>query len=143
MSVEERFTYALHHAARMWKGALDRKLRDLGLNQAGWMSIASIAKATSPLSQGELAALVQVEAATMVSTINRLEKMGLVQRLTSEHDRRIKHLALTPKGDVLYGRLRERAMAQRHEFLRHMDAEKLAVATQFLEDLQLIIEKNP
>jgi len=142
MSAEERFSNALHNAARMWRLALDRRLKDLGISQAGWLSVAYIAKAKSPLSQAELASLVQVEAATMVSTIDRLEKAGLVRRLPSESDRRVKLLVVTAEGQAIYEQVRARADDLRRELIGKIDPEKVAVATAVLEELQNLIENS-
>jgi MarR family transcriptional regulator for hemolysin len=142
MSAEERFSNALHNAARVWRLALDRRLKDLGVSQAGWLSIAYIAKAKAPLSQAELASLVQVEAATMVSTIDRLEKAGLVQRLPSESDRRVKLLVVTAEGQAIYEKVRARADHLRRELIGKIDPEKVAVATAVLEELQELIENS-
>ncbi len=138
----ERFSAALHNAARMWRLALDRRMKDLGISQAGWMAIAYIAKTAGPLSQSELAGLVQVEAATMVSTLDRLEKAGLVERVASETDRRVKHLVLTPDGEAVYKTVRSKADAMRAEILGQIDAVKLAATTQILEELQALIENS-
>lgn len=135
----ERFSFALHNAARMWRLALGRRLKDLGISQAGWLSIAYIAKASGPISQSELAALVQVEAATMVSTIDRLEKTGLVRRITSETDRRVRHLILTSEGEAIYAKVKTRADDMRRDLLSRLHAEKMAAATEILEDLQKLI----
>ena len=142
MSAEERFSHALHNAARVWRLALDRRLKDLGVSQAGWLSIAYIAKAKAPLSQAELASLVQVEAATMVSTIDRLEKAELVQRLPSESDRRVKLLVVTAEGRAIYEKVRARADDLRRELIGKIDPEKVAVATSVLEELQELIENS-
>lgn len=141
-SPEERFSHALHTSARMWRVALDRRMKDLGISQAGWLSIAYIAKAKAPLSQGELAALVQVEAATMVSTIDRLEKAGLVERVPSPDDRRVKHLIVTPPGQAIYKKVRARADEMRAELLSGLDPQKLAITTEILEKLQVLIENS-
>lgn len=142
MSAEERFSNALHNAARVWRLALDRRLKDLGVSQAGWLSIAYIAKAKTPLSQAELAALVQVEAATMVSTIDRLEKAGLVRRLPSESDRRVKLLVVTNEGQAIYEKVRARANALRRELIGKIDPGKVVIATAVLEELQELIENS-
>jgi len=138
----ERFSYALHSTARMWRLALDRRMKDLGVSQAGWLAIAYIAKTNSPLSQIELAGLVQVEAATMVSTLDRLEKSGLVARVASDTDRRVKHLRLTRAGMAIYDKVRSRADAMRQDLLGKVPAENLAIATKILEDLQHLIETS-
>lgn len=141
-SAEEHFTTALHHAYRGWRAALDRRMRDLEISQAGWVAVAYIAKAEAPLSQSELANLVQVEAATMVSTLDRLEKAGLVERIASETDRRVKHLKITPAGQAIYTQVRERADALRGEVIGKLPADKLAQATELLEQLQTLIENS-
>jgi DNA-binding MarR family transcriptional regulator len=64
VSVEERFSDALHSTSRSWKQAVDRRLKYLGVSQASWMTIAIAAKAESPLSQSELADRLGVEGAT-------------------------------------------------------------------------------
>ncbi|MGZ3306640.1 MAG: MarR family winged helix-turn-helix transcriptional regulator, partial [Asticcacaulis sp.] len=109
MSLDERFSKALHSSARAWRAALDRRMRDLGISQAGWVAIAYIAKSEAPMSQSELAALVQVEAATMVSTLDKLEASGLVARAPSGTDRRVKHVGLTDAGREVYDRVKDRA----------------------------------
>lgn len=139
---KERFSFALHNAARMWRVALDRRMKDLDISQSGWLSIAYIAKSAVPLSQSELAALVQVEAATMVSTIDRLEKAGLVERVASESDRRVKHLAMTDEGQAIYRKVRAKADDMRAELLGKIDPDKLAIASEVLEQLQNLIETS-
>ena len=138
----ERFSYALHNTARIWRLALDRRMKDLGISQAGWLAIAYIAKASGPMSQSELAGLVQVEAATMVSTLDRLERASLVIRVASDTDRRVKHLKLTPEGQAIYEKVRGRATEMREEMLAGIDTEKLAAATDILEQLQKLIENS-
>ena len=58
---EERFSAALHATARSWRLAIDARLKDLGIGQAGWMTIAMIAKSKQPPSQRELADLLGIE----------------------------------------------------------------------------------
>ncbi len=139
-TLEERFSTALHTSARAWRQALDRRMKDLGVSQSGWLAIAYIAKAEGPLSQSDLASLVSVEAATMVSTVDKLEKAGLVIRVVSESDRRVKHLKLTADGQALYKKVRSKADAMRAELLAAVDRQKLAEVTEILEYIQNIIE---
>jgi len=142
MTDEERFTTALHHAYRGWRAALDRRMRDLGISQAGWVAVAYVAKAQAPLSQSELANLVQVEAATMVSTLDRLEKAGLVERVASETDRRVKNIRITPAGQAIYDQVRDRADALRHDVIGRLPPDKLVQAAELLETLQTLIENS-
>src|SRR6476469_2593540 len=101
-TLEERFSIALHHTARVWRQAIDARLKDLGVGQAGWMAIAMVAKSATPLSQTELATLLSIEGPSMVATIDRLVRAGLVERQASEQDRRVKRIVLTDGGREVY-----------------------------------------
>src|SRR5262245_28726969 len=52
--------------------------------------------------QQEIAELAGLDKSTMVLTLDRLEKRGLVQRRVSDIDRRARVVALTPRGSGLY-----------------------------------------
>ncbi len=139
-SIEERFSAALHSTARGWRLAVDRRLRDLGMSQASWMTVAVAAKAKAPLAQIELANRVGVEGATMVAMLDRLEKSGLVVRVPSATDRRVKQVRLTPAGSKLYEKVRAEGDAVRKRLLGGIDPTLLLAATELLEGLQTVVE---
>ncbi|GAB2837324.1 MarR family transcriptional regulator [Pseudoduganella ginsengisoli] len=138
-SNDERFAIALHTTARMWRVALDRRLKDLGMGQASWMTIATVAKG-EPLSQTELASRIGVEDPTMVSMIDRLVKAGYLVRTPSDKDRRVKLVSLTDGGREIYARVKAEAEGYRNEILGDADAAKLAEVADFLEAVQRKIE---
>ncbi len=142
-SIEERFSAALHNTARAWRLLVDRRLKDLGMSQAGWMTVAIVAKAKTPLSQSELAQRVGVEGATMVAMLDRLAGAGLIERVPSETDRRIKRVALTPAGQSLYDKVRVEANAVRKQVLAGVDPKALSAATELLEQLQAVVDELP
>jgi len=141
-TTEERFSMALHNTARIWRQAIDRRLKDVGVGQAGWLAIANIAKSKTALSQIELANLLGVEGPTVVSLVDRLVKAELVQRVPSETDRRVKHVVLTEAGQALYGKVRTAADAYRKELLAGIDKTRLLAATELLEELQAMVEAS-
>jgi MarR family transcriptional regulator for hemolysin len=140
VTVEERFSDALHSTSRSWRQAVDRRLKYLGVSQASWMTIAIAAKANSPLSQSELADRLGVEGATMVAMVDRLVKAGLVVREASATDRRIKRVVLTPAGLAVYEKVKTQATTLRKQLLAKVDAKKLLVATELLEGLRDVID---
>lgn len=142
-TIEERFSAALHGAARAWRLALDRRLKDLGVGQAGWMAIATIAKAGEPLSQTELAYRLGVEDPSVVTLVDRLMKAELVERIPSESDRRVKLVVLTDAGAALYKRVRKEADRFRAAMLSDADRALLTRATELLETLQQRAEELP
>ncbi len=141
LSIEERFSHALHNTARAWRLALDRRMKDLGLSQASWMAIATVAKG-APMSQTELAAKLGVEDPTMVAMIDRLVKGDYMLRIPSETDRRVKLVHLTDQGRAIYAQLRAVADPFRHEVLKGIDREQLKAMAGLLEALQTTIENH-
>jgi MarR family transcriptional regulator for hemolysin len=140
--LEERFADALHGTARIWRQAVDRRLKNLGMSQASWMTIAVASKARSPLSQSELAERLGVEGATMVAMVDRLAKAGFVVRQPCQADRRINRVVLTEEGNRLCEIVKAEAAAVRRELLATIDPVNLAVATELLETLQGLIERS-
>lgn len=138
--VDERFSKALHFSARAWRQLLDKRLKHLGIGQSGWMTIAMIAKAEEPLSQRALAGLVDVEGPSMVAMLDRLERDGLVVRVPSPTDRRVKLVQLTPAGSKVYEEVHREGGALRASMLDGFDPLALANATELLETLRRRIE---
>jgi len=142
-SPEESFSKALHYGARAWRQLLDKRLRHLGIGQSGWMTIAMVAKSEEPMSQRTLAGLVDVEGSSMVAMLDRLERDGLVERLASPTDRRVKLVGLTEAGRQVYREVRREADAMRRSLLAGVDPQELAAATRLLETLRRRIEETP
>jgi len=140
--IGERFSAALHSTARGWRLLVDKRLKHLGIGQAGWMTIAMIAKSAEPMSQRALADVVGVEGPSMVSMLDRLEREGLVTRAPSPTDRRVKLVHLTEAGTTLYQQVREQANAVRSALLGDLPPETLAAATELLELLRVRIEEQ-
>lgn len=136
----ERFSAALHGSARLWRLALDKRLKHLGIGQSGWMTIAMIAKSAQPMSQRALADLVGVEGPSMVSMLDRLERDGFVTRAPCPNDRRVKLAHLTDAGRTVYGEVRTVAEAFRRELLADIDEQALADAAALLETVRARIE---
>jgi MarR family transcriptional regulator for hemolysin len=137
--MQERFSSALHGTARTWRLALDKRLKNLGVGQSGWMTIA-MAKSPEPLSQRALADQVGVEGPSMVSMLDRLERDGFVVRTASPLDRRVKLVQLTDAGRKVFDEVRLEADAMRATLLDGVDPQALATATGLLELLRARIE---
>ena len=139
-SFEERFSAALHTSARLWRLALDKRLKHLGISQSGWMTIAMIAKSDEPLSQRALADFVGVEGPSMVSMLDRLERDGFVTRAASPTDRRVKLVQLTDAGKTIYAEVLKEASPFRADLLSGLDPQALASAALLLETLKKRLE---
>lgn len=139
-SLEERFSAALHTSSRLWRLALDKRLKHLGIGQSGWVTIAMVAKSAEPMSQRALADLVGVEGPSMVSMLDRLERDGFVTRAPSPTDRRVKLVHLTDTGRTVYAEVIGEAAPFRADLLAGLDPQALATATVLLETLKKRIE---
>jgi MarR family transcriptional regulator for hemolysin len=139
---QERFSTALHATARAWRIALDARLKDLGVGQSGWLTIAIIAKTKSELSQRALADQLGVEGPSVVAMLDRLEAAGLVLRAPCPTDRRVKLVHLTAEGRDLYAKVREQADAFRASILGQVPPAQLDAATKLLELLRGRIEES-
>jgi MarR family transcriptional regulator for hemolysin len=100
-----------------------------------WMTIAAAAQARLPLSQSALADTLAVSRASMVHTIDRLAKNGLVKRESSSSDRRLKRIVVTEAGAHLYFLLKDEVAAVRRQMLAIVELEKLVNLTEILETL--------
>jgi MarR family transcriptional regulator for hemolysin len=134
--LDERFEIALRNTATAWRQAVDCRLRRLGVNRMSWMTIAAAAQARLPLSQSALADTLAVSRASMVHTIDRLAKNGLVKRESSSSDRRLKRIVVTEAGAHLYFLLKDEVAAVRRQMLAIVELEKIVNLTEILETLQ-------
>jgi MarR family transcriptional regulator for hemolysin len=140
-SPQERFSTALHATARSWRIALDARLKDLGVGQSGWLTIAILAKSKAELSQRALADQLGVEGPSVVAMLDRLEQSGLVLRAPCPTDRRVKLVHLTEAGRALYAKVKKQADAYRASVLGEVPPAQLAAATELLELLRTRIEE--
>jgi MarR family transcriptional regulator for hemolysin len=147
--LSERFAQALQAGGRAWRLALERQLKSCGLTSSGWSAVAALAEmqraageeTPHPPSQTELAQQLGVDGATLVSTIDRLAASGLIERIPSRSDRRVKLVALTPRGQALEEKVRAQAETLRHAALARLDPAQVAAAAAVLESLQQALEQ--
>ena len=140
LEAHARLSGALHHTARAWRQGIDRQLKDLGVSQAAWMTIAMVAKAAEPLSQKQLADVLGVEGPTIVAMVDRLVAAKLVLREASTLDRRVKLIRLTAAGDAMYARVKVEAEAFRTSVLAGLDPAAIDAAVALLDTIRTRIE---
>ena len=133
--LDERFENALRNTATAWRHAVDRRLRRLGVSRACWMAIAAAMHARSPASQSTLADALGISRASMVQTIDRLVRDGLVKRESSAADRRVKRIVITDAGTDLCAVIQNEVAAARRQWLATIEPECLDHLTELLETL--------
>ena len=98
-SIRENVGITISRTARTWRTKLDERLSPLGLTQARWLVLMHLSRMDGEALQKELAFIVGVEGPTLVRVLDGLERLGLVQRLGVEGDKRARLIRLTPKAD--------------------------------------------
>ncbi|MBR0682097.1 MarR family transcriptional regulator [Roseomonas eburnea] len=122
---QERFGVLLGQIARHWRARLDRRLSEFGLTDARWVTLLHLARSGDGLTQKDLAARVGVGGPTLVRTLDRLEREGMVVRVGDVQDRRAKTVHLTAKAIPVLRLIEENAAAVRSELLDGISAAEL------------------
>ena len=95
--IEDSLGYLVNRAARALAGRLAEELRphDVGIGQ--WAVLLHL-WANDGMTQAQLARRVAIEQPTMVRTVDRMERDGLVTRTPDPRDRRASRITLTERG---------------------------------------------
>ncbi|MCZ6849092.1 MAG: MarR family transcriptional regulator [Alphaproteobacteria bacterium] len=99
----------------------------------GQFGVLVLIKENRGLSQSALAKALGIERSTMVAVIDRLESQGLVERVTSETDRRSYALALTPEGAELLARVTPLVRAHERQIAARLSAREKVMLMEMLE----------
>ena len=124
-SVREHVGITISRTARTWRTKLDERLSPLGLTQARWLVLMHLSRMGGESLQKELAFIVGVEGPTLVRVLDGLERMGLVQRLGVEGDKRARLIRLTPKADGVISDIMRIGVKLRGEALAGVSDEEL------------------
>jgi len=84
--------------ARRSRKALDQALRDAGHSQTRWEILYSLSMDRNDSTLMQVAARLGLEGPSIVSTMEKLEKEGFVERRKNVNDRRSRLIRLTEKG---------------------------------------------
>ena len=95
--IEESLGYLINRSARAFANRLATELRpfDVGIGQ--WAVLLHL-WGKDGMTQAQLARRVAIEQPTMVRTIDRMERDGLVARRADPNDRRASRITLTERG---------------------------------------------
>jgi DNA-binding MarR family transcriptional regulator len=102
--VAESTGYLIAMLGRLFSRSLNARLQKYGISHGQWPVLLML-WAEDGLSQIEISRRIAVEPATMVRTINRMERDGLVSRQRSDVDLRQVSVFLTPYGRSLRDRI--------------------------------------
>ena len=96
----------LHDVAKLLKRRFEDEARSYGLTLPQYRALARIARGDG-VSQAALAAAVDIDPMTMSGILDRLEKRGLIIRMSDPLDSRAKLASVTPEGAELVNKARD------------------------------------
>lgn len=88
----------IHDVARLRRKLLDSEMQPAGLTRSQWSVLSALAREERAIMQSELAKRLEIGKVTLGGLVDRLEAKGFVRREPDRDDRRVKRLALTPRG---------------------------------------------
>ena len=98
--IDQSLGYLVNRAARVMAGELAERLRPTGVGIGQW-AVLLFLWARDGLTQADLARVVAIEPPTMVRTIDRMVRDGLVTRERDPRDGRVSRIFLTDQGRAL------------------------------------------
>ncbi|HET9981113.1 MAG TPA: MarR family transcriptional regulator [Ktedonobacterales bacterium] len=121
---------------------LREEAHDLGVTSTQASLLGAIQRAGS-IGLGELASQEHMSAPTLVGHVDKLQALGLLERLRSDpNDRRRVTLQLTPDGEGALKTLRERRTAWLAARLETLSPEDLAAVAAAIEPLSQLVRRT-
>lgn len=117
LSVEAAYARTLLPLARMWRAAADRALSGFGLSAAGGWALIEVGRLGGEVRQSDLAAKLDVRAASLVRVVDLLAEAGLVSRRGDPADGRVSRIGLTDRGRAMVERIETTLAGLRMETL--------------------------
>lgn len=140
--IQESFGYLVNYLARSFARALAAQLAPHGVSLAQWAVLLFLWAKDGP-TQKELSRQVAIEEPTMVRTIDRMERDGLVRRVRDRHDRRRINIFLTDRGRELRDVLVPRAIAVNDAALQQLSNTEQHQTMALLHRIIASLERHP
>ncbi len=126
------FLEALTKVSRKIRTTFNQQVTAHGLTYPRARALFRLA-AKQEMTQSELAFELEVEQATMVRLLDRMEENGLIERRPDANDRRVKLISLTPHGQEQAALVRALAADMRGQMFQGIDLEQLRGAIALLD----------
>ena len=119
--LSRNFGYLANDVARLMRTVYDRRVRSLGLTRSQWWVMNHLFR-NPGATQSELAAILEIERATLGRLLDRLEAKGWVKREDDARDRRAWRVRLTAEAEPVMRKLRKEAAGLRRDALAGIGA---------------------
>jgi DNA-binding MarR family transcriptional regulator len=132
--IQDSLGYLVNRAARVMAQQLADELRPAGIGIGQWAVLLHL-WARDGMSQAELSRVVAIEPPTMVRTIDRMVRDGLVERRPDERDARISRIHLTERGRSIREELIAKAVGVNERTLSRFTASDRQTLISLLQKL--------
>lgn len=132
--IEESLGYLVNRAARLMAQGLAERIRPAGVAIGQW-AVLLFLWAGDGMTQAELSRVVAIEPPTMVRTIDRMVRDGLVTRALDPEDGRLSRIYLTERARSLRDELVPRAVAVNDEIVQRLTATEARTLRRLLTKL--------
>lgn len=132
---EESLGYLVNRSARLMAAALSRRLQKHGVAIGQWAVLLFLYQQDG-LSQAEISRNVAIEPPTMVRTLDRMVRDGLVERRADPRDGRLTRIYLTDRARALRDQLFGEATAVNREIATALGTSR---NRRLKEDLRVLI----
>jgi MarR family transcriptional regulator for hemolysin len=135
-SDEDDLLRLLWELPRLWRAAMDKRLKPLGLSEAKWRTVLMLSRDGDDMSQVELASLLGIEAPSLARLLDRLAKDGWIERRAAANDRRVKTIHLLPKASGVIKKIDTVIFAMRKEALRDISKAEISACAKTLRKIR-------
>lgn len=139
--MEDSVSALLIQLCRAHRRIADAKLNEIGL-YAGQEALLLCLAANQGISQRELSEQLDVEAATITKTLNRLQKAGFITRKPDPDDGRVSRVYITDEGQRLYGGIQATWQAINSQLLQGTSELEVALLRRILAQLLENLERS-
>lgn len=133
------FGEIVNRAARLMRRLADERLRRFGLS-SGYLPVITALMEEDGLTQKALVAWAGIEQPTMVNTLARMERDGIVERRPDPADRRSVRISLTASTRARLPEIRAAILAFNEEAVAGLTAEERAILRHSLLGMSDTIE---
>lgn len=109
-----------------WRRELDQQLRRYGLTDASWRPILLLGNLETPIRQGELVRMLDMDGPSLARLLETLERDGLVERFEDPVDRRSKLVRIGARGRAIHTHVHAVATTLGNTLLAGIDTDELA-----------------
>ena len=132
--VEFRLTRILSLSARRWGTYVEnRMLAATGQSRSRWQTLFVLSVATPPVTTSLLSARLAIQWPPLIRTLNSLEADGLIRRTENPHDKRSRHIEITPAGMAVVEQVQPVLSDIRSTVFAKLSKEEMELATRVLE----------